>query len=257
MDTEHCSSTFAVGAQRLVMQPDVESRCVRQYGESGVGSGEAGWYSPRSMPDRDELRDRIVSVSVELASELGEEGVTMRGIARRLGISATAIYQHFEGKAAIMQAVRLRGMQVVVGDILAAFTIDEPRDCLLEVSRRYVAFARRSPWLYAVLMQSGEPLSRAIEGEPATRLAQLREQIRVRAMDKFGPVLGQSTEQLTRFMARWWCGLHGLASLIIGGRLTADHPMVPVVDVDRFADEYIVALVDGIESDAAASQTAS
>lgn len=208
------------------------------------------------MSDRHELRERIVSVSVELATELGEEGVTMRGIARRLGISATAIYQHFEGKSAIMQAVRLRGMQVVLGHVAAAFTLDEPRECLLEMSRRYVAFARDTPWLYAVLMQSGEPLTQALEGAQAERLAAVRAEIRGRVTDRFGPMVGGSPERLTRLLGRWWCGLHGLASLAIGGRLAPDHLLVPVTDLDAFARDYIEVLVGGIMAELTVTRAA-
>ena len=49
-----------------------------------------------SRQSRSGLRQAIIQASLELGQELGEEGLTMRGIASRLGVSATALYQHFE-----------------------------------------------------------------------------------------------------------------------------------------------------------------
>jgi AcrR family transcriptional regulator len=37
----------------------------------------------------------------------------MRGIAARLGVSATALYQHFESKASILREIRLYGADLL------------------------------------------------------------------------------------------------------------------------------------------------
>ena len=55
------------------------------------------------------LRQGIIQTSLEIGSELGEEGLTMRGIAARLGVSATALYQHF-GITAERLAEAVRGV---------------------------------------------------------------------------------------------------------------------------------------------------
>ena len=46
----------------------------------------------------------------------------MRGIAARLGVSATALYQHFENKASILREIRLYG-----ADLLQTEVIERPR----------------------------------------------------------------------------------------------------------------------------------
>ena len=78
---------------------------------------------------RPELKEAIIRVSVELGSQLGEEGLTMRAIAKRLGISATALYQHFDSKAAILQEIRLYGLRLDRGKRLQKkrFGHDAPR----------------------------------------------------------------------------------------------------------------------------------
>lgn len=52
------------------------------------------------------LRTEILDAAVRLFSELGgEEALTIRGIARAVGIAPASIYQHFADKAALVRGV--------------------------------------------------------------------------------------------------------------------------------------------------------
>ncbi len=42
------------------------------------------------------MRERILKLSIELYLQSGLRGISMRKIASRLGVSATAIYRHYE-----------------------------------------------------------------------------------------------------------------------------------------------------------------
>ena len=66
------------------------------------------------LPAKAGLHDAIVRAGIELGSDLGEEGLTMRAIAGRLGISATALYQHFESKASILREIRLHAIRLLM-----------------------------------------------------------------------------------------------------------------------------------------------
>ena len=62
------------------------------------------------LGDVDAFREAIIGASLELGQALGEDGVTMRAIATKLGTSATTLYTCFESKAAIMRELRMRGL---------------------------------------------------------------------------------------------------------------------------------------------------
>ena len=52
------------------------------------------------------LRTEILDAAVRLLSELGgEEALTIRGVARAVGIAPASIYQHFADKAALVRGV--------------------------------------------------------------------------------------------------------------------------------------------------------
>ncbi|MFB7500740.1 TetR/AcrR family transcriptional regulator [Streptomyces sp. NPDC056161] len=60
--------------------------------------------NPRGQGDR--LRLEILEGAARLLSELGgEEGLTIRGVARAAGISPAAIYQHFADKSALVKGL--------------------------------------------------------------------------------------------------------------------------------------------------------
>lgn len=54
----------------------------------------------------DKLRTEILVAAARLLSELGsEEGLTIRGVARAVGIAPASIYQHFADKAALVRGL--------------------------------------------------------------------------------------------------------------------------------------------------------
>jgi AcrR family transcriptional regulator len=53
-------------------------------------------------------RERILDVSLDLFTDQGFDGTSMREIAERLGITKPAIYYHFGSKEEILMALHLR-----------------------------------------------------------------------------------------------------------------------------------------------------
>jgi len=72
------------------------------------------------LPTKAGLHDGIIRAGIQLGAELGEEGLTMRAIAARLGISVTNIYQHYENKAAIVREVRFHGVAMLNAALIEA-----------------------------------------------------------------------------------------------------------------------------------------
>ena len=97
-------------------------------GDAVEGPGQGP--KPAVASTQTSLKEAIVRAAIELGTELGEEGLTMRGIAARLGVSATALYQHFEGKASILRAIRFHGLSLLNKELAPAFTLDDPVEAL-------------------------------------------------------------------------------------------------------------------------------
>ena len=62
------------------------------------------------MPPRKLTPEAIASAAVDLADREGLEGLTMRSLARHLGVEAMSLYHHFVGKDALLDAVTDRAL---------------------------------------------------------------------------------------------------------------------------------------------------
>jgi AcrR family transcriptional regulator len=108
--------------------------------------------NPRGEGGR--LRDEIVAAAVELLDETGDQSaITLRSVARRVGIAAPSIYRHFPDQPAIMLAVvqqHLTELEAVLRAAVAAAG-DDARQRLLAVTHAYLGFAEQHPERYRVM----------------------------------------------------------------------------------------------------------
>jgi AcrR family transcriptional regulator len=126
--------------------------------------------------DGQALRAEILSAAREILIEDGyESAVTLRGVARRVGIAAPSIYPHFAGPDEIVQAVTVEAFAELGRFIADAKQgIVDPRERLLAGCRAYIAFGVNNPNLYGLLfrrnrlLRGQEPRPSAV-GEPDER----------------------------------------------------------------------------------------
>ncbi len=200
------------------------------------------------LPAKAGLHDEIVRVSIQLGSELGEDGLTMRAIAARLGVSATALYQHFESKAAILREIRSLGVRTLLEAMAPAFQCEDPTVRIVEAAQRYVEFATGNPWLYKVLFHEEEvDWTQLSESEKGRLMAPLEE---TRKAFTYGVERGVFLPDLDVRNAALllWASMHGLASLLISGRLSEAHPAYPIPDRDQFVRSFVEQLVRSVKA---------
>jgi AcrR family transcriptional regulator len=195
------------------------------------------------LPAKAGLHDAIVRAGIELGSELGEEGLTMRAIAGKLGISATALYQHFESKASILREIRLHAIRLLMDQLAASQSLDDRAMRLRDMSRAYLHFSRSNPWLYKLLFQAEDIDWLALPDDERRDAMQPYES--ARSMFAEGVAAGVFRPDLDVDQAALltWASLHGLASLVLHGRITEDHPAFPVPDLAAFAELFIDTMV--------------
>src|SRR3954451_21485956 len=70
-----------------------------------AGAGRSTMTGGQADGRRTDTRHRIHAVALEVFSERGWEGATLREIAERLGITRPALYYHFKSKEAILAGI--------------------------------------------------------------------------------------------------------------------------------------------------------
>ncbi len=101
-----------------------------------------------------ETRARIQAVAVELFTEQGYDGTSLREIAERLNVTKAALYYHFKSKEDIVASL----VEDYVGQIddLIAWGRQEPRtpQTRAEILRRYVGIVTEGHQVFRMLHQN-------------------------------------------------------------------------------------------------------
>jgi AcrR family transcriptional regulator len=117
----------------------------------GVDDEKARTRNRRGEGSR--LRGDIVAAAVELLDETGDESaVTLRSVARRVGIAAPSIYRHFPDQPAIMLAVVQNAFAELEGGLRAAVNdAAGARRRLFALCDRYLELAQAHPGRYRIM----------------------------------------------------------------------------------------------------------
>lgn len=100
------------------------------------------------------LREDIIDAAAALLDESGDERtITLRSVARKVGIAAPSIYPHFPDQPAIMLAVVRREFAALEAHLRAAAATagGNPRDRLYAISRAYLGYAQDHPERYRTM----------------------------------------------------------------------------------------------------------
>jgi AcrR family transcriptional regulator len=95
-----------------------------------------------------DTRQRILDAAREVERELGADRLTMRTIAARVGVTATALYRHFKNKDELIGALRAEDAQTFQSYLERAMEHDRPGHRLAYSAWAYLDFALDHPELY-------------------------------------------------------------------------------------------------------------
>jgi AcrR family transcriptional regulator len=149
-----------------------------------------------------------------------ESAVTLRGVARRVGIAPQSIYPHFASPDEIVQAVTIETFTELGRFIADAKQgIELPRDRLVAGCRAYISFGVGNPNLYGLLfrrnrlLRGQEPRPDAL-GEPDNRdpdagpFAYLMDSVRLCIADG-----SSGATSVLSTAVQLWAAMHGLVLL--------------------------------------------
>jgi AcrR family transcriptional regulator len=165
------------------------------------------------------LRGDIVAAAVELLDETGDESaVTLRAVARRVGIATPSIYRHFPDQPSIMlAAVRATfvELETALGAAVEAAAGDDARGRLFAVCHAYLRFAQDHPGRYrtmfgGVWMPDLSAETSPTEGE-LVALGDATMAVLTGALRDCVAAGSATSTDLGADAVALWLGLHGLA----------------------------------------------
>jgi AcrR family transcriptional regulator len=162
------------------------------------------------------LRQVLLETARELTNELGIDGFTLRELARRAGVSHAAPYNHFNDKAALIQALSIEAFTELANALrLAAAKQKKPLKALEAIGVAYVRFALEHPnefrFIFRSDLRSNDGAGQVNQaGERA--YAVLLEAVKI---CKDAKLLADKDLELLTLTA--WSTSHGLATLLLNG----------------------------------------
>ena len=99
-----------------------------------------------------QLRQAALDAALAIVARDGVNGLSLRDVARRLGVSHQAPYRHFADKGALLDAIATDGFVMLANAVRAASEREpEPVTRLIECGFAYIEFARQHVAHYRVM----------------------------------------------------------------------------------------------------------
>jgi AcrR family transcriptional regulator len=142
----------------------------------------------------------IHCAALDLLEKYGEEKVTIRGVAKCLGLSPNAIYRYYKNRDALLAELASEGVNVLNNKIHEATSGMKDTEALFTLADCYVEFALKHQSLYKLIMRSHD-----YTPEQEKNFHILWSFVR----ERVGHVIGNTDEAAVAL----WAFLHGMIGL--------------------------------------------
>jgi AcrR family transcriptional regulator len=163
-----------------------------------------------------DLRAALIEAGLKALEEQDAGDLSLRQLAREVGVSPTAVYRHFPDKDALLAALAQTGIEQMAAWQKAAAEASGADDAFAATGRAYVRWALAHPALFRLVFGKCETVGESVFGDNAA--AQM---LRSYAENFTGTEVGTQ-----RFMLQAWAVVHGLAMLILDGQLPKDETLI-------------------------------
>jgi AcrR family transcriptional regulator len=191
-----------------------------------------------------DLRNALLDEAAKVIELEGVAALTLRELARRLAVSHAAPTNHFADKDALLVELAAQGFEELALSLDSARRGRAPATALREISRAYVAFARRRPGHYRVMF--GRGLSRKVSSPRLEEQGQRAYEVLVRTvLAALPPGHARSPRRVREASFLAWSVVHGASMLLL------DAPLPPELAASS-DDETMARLVDHATASVAA-----
>lgn len=164
-------------------------------------------------------RDAVVETAYRLFKEGGYAALSMRSVADRLGVTAPALYRHFDNKSDLFASALEKGFGGLIVRLSSALTARTPRSRLRGAVEAFLDFAIAEPRVYEALAYPGnEPEIRDVVARlhAQAQVAFQSLQDRVRECMIAGVLRKDDAELVTLVL---WSQSHGLLAMYLSGHM--------------------------------------
>ena len=161
-----------------------------------------------------DLRQAILAAACQHLKQENADTLSLRALARDIGVSQTAPYRHFDSRNALFAAIAVWGFELL-GDQLAkacAGLEDDVTASMIAIGMAYLEFSQIHPEKYQLFLDSS-----LVEFDEYTELQEASSNSFeiMMAVIRRGKASGEFFDRPEEELAAiFWSGLHGIASLL-------------------------------------------
>lgn len=178
---------------------------------------------PRQGYHHGDLRSALLDAGLRLLRARSVDSLSLRELAREVGVSAAAIYRHFPDKNALMAALAVEGLERLAKvQRQATRSAGGGKAGFLASGMAYVRFAVDNPALFRLVFsaaQQGDPLEAQPDSVSAA-LGDLRRHIEA-LMPEGSPGAERKAAALHA-----WALVHGIAQLVLDRQIQPDWRLI-------------------------------
>jgi AcrR family transcriptional regulator len=180
----------------------------------------------------EQRREQIIAAALDLLHRKCPTEVTIRNVARQLGVGAMTLYTYIDGQDELQREMVRRGFDMLQTGCHDASTLEDDQSWR-GGAREYLQFAIENPSLYHLMFSIPAAVNGVDDQIMRGGFQHLLDKVRGELMDH--GLTGKDLDRQARDAAgRFWIALHGLASLAIAGRLS-----VVDRDIDFLLDDLL------------------
>ena len=197
---------------------------------------------PRKNYHHGDLKNALIKAGVEILSKEGIEGLSLRKVAQRAGVSHSAPYSHFPDKQSLIAAISTEGFNQLYAELDAA-VVAYPKDAKKQLQQgvlAYVQFALENVDTFKIMFsgvlekEKEYPAFVDISHKTFQRVVDV-----VMACQEAGILRSTPAEMMAVAV---WGQVHGIVSLALEGQIShsvLDHHAIQ--DLVSFAVEQMIS----------------
>ena len=166
-----------------------------------------------------DLRAALVAEGLRLLARRDAESLSLREVARGVGVSATSVYRHFPDKEALLTALAVEGLaELGAAQRLAGEVAGGGEAGFAATGRAYVRFALANPALFRLIFAS--PVLAPGKG------GGVRESEAGALLQANAAISAGNAGDASMHAVRAWALVHGLAMLMLDGQIPEDDTLI-------------------------------
>jgi AcrR family transcriptional regulator len=200
--------------------------------------------TPQTPEEIEIIKQNILENALQIITQHGFEGFSMRRLAERLGTTATPIYNYYANKEEIYLKARARGFNILYEQTRQAYDSQkDPFARMQAVTKAFIHFAVSNPQYYKIMLTWDVPMYNQFAGTPLQEVAAEVVAASKRLIDYGHHLMEEMSECYHHFTRKdvqfqyilWIAGMHGIVSLYNNTILNGLH---------KNPDKIITALAD-------------